>query len=390
MINPHICYILGFVVSILVYQLGWSEAYPRLSFGLTTFLIATLCVHLILSILWSKRAKDHFKINSSSSKINPWLITIFLYLCWSADFIREGGIPLLKVFFNQSYDYKTFGVPMLHVFTVTFTSFYCVYLFYYFLTSGKKLFLLLYGINMFAAILIYSRSMLFFNMASTCFLYLIYIDKVSFKLIFISLPVLIGLFYFFGVIGTQRVSFEHNVAYDTNLFLDNGKATPGFRKSLIPKEFFWPYIYISSPLANLQTNVNTYKVKPITTSRVFEFINNEILFESISKRINKMTNTERETENTIKDPFNVSTVYSRGYSYLGWIGIFLMALIVITLPFIYKRMMINNPYQPIAFAILCTTYLFLCYDNTIRLMALGFQLVYPVIFPFLENKIDRE
>lgn len=103
-----------------------------------------------------------------------------------------------------------------------------------------------------------------------------------------------------------------------------------------------------------------------------------------------MTGTERESEKTIKDPFNVSTVYSRGYSYLGWTGIFLTALIVIALPFAYKRMMLHNPYQLVGFAILCTTYLFLCYDNTIRLMALGFQLVYPVVFPFLENKIHRD
>lgn len=387
--NPYICYILGFVVSILVYQLGWSEVYPPLSFGLAVFLLATLGAHFILSIVWNRNAKSKFNI-IPSPKTNPWLITLILYLCWTADFIREGGIPLFKVFFHQPYDYKVFGVPMLHVFAVTFASFYCVCLFYYFLTSGERRFLLLYGVNMFAAVLIYSRSMLFFNLASTTFLYLIYLDKVPYKAIFIGFPAMIGLFYFFGVVGTQRVSFENQVPYDVNLFLENGKATDEFRSSMIPKEFFWPYIYISSPLANLQTNINTYEVKPITTSRVFEFINNEILFESISKRINKMTGTERESEKTIKDPFNVSTVYSRGYSYLGWTGIFLTALVVIALPFAYKRMMLHNPYQLVGFAILCTTYLFLCYDNTIRLMALGFQLVYPVVFPFLENKIHRD
>lgn len=387
--NPYICYILGFVVSILVYQLGWSEVYPPLSFGLAVFLLATLGAHFILSIAWNRNAKSKFNI-IPSPKTNPWLITLILYLCWTADFIREGGIPLFKVFFHQPYDYKVFGVPMLHVFAVTFASFYCVCLFYYFLTSGERRFLLLYGVNMFAAVLIYSRSMLFFNLASTTFLYLIYLDKVPYKAIFIGFPAMIGLFYFFGVVGTQRVSFENRVPYDVNLFLDNGKATDEFRSSIIPKEFFWPYIYISSPLANLQTNINTYEVKPITTSRVFEFINNEILFESISKRINKMTGTERESEKTIKDPFNVSTVYSRGYSYLGWTGIFLTAIVVIALPFAYKRMMLHNPYQLVGFAILCTTYLFLCYDNTIRLMALGFQLVYPVVFPFLENKIHRD
>src|SRR5207253_7829270 len=111
-------------------------------------------------------------IKVSNPKINPRMITALIYLCWLADFIYEGGVPLFKVLFNQPYDYKLFGVPSLHVFAVTFSSFYCIYLFFLFLVIKNKIFLWLYGINMFAAILIYSRSMLFFNLASTFFLFL--------------------------------------------------------------------------------------------------------------------------------------------------------------------------------------------------------------------------
>jgi hypothetical protein len=135
-------------------------------------------------------------------------------------------------------------------------------------------------------------------------------------------------------------------------------------------------------------NVNTYSVKPITISRIAEYINNEWLFESISKRINKFAGVERENENTIKDPFNVSTVYSRSYSYLGWLGIIMMSLFVLIVPIAYLKMIRTSPYQIVAVATLCSTYLFLTYDNTIRLMALGFQLVYPLVFPLIENKMS--
>src|SRR6185369_12758330 len=170
-------------------------------------------------------------------------------------------------------DYKTFGVPSLHVFTVTFTSFYCIYLFRLLLESKKKVYLLLYFINMSSAILIYSRSMLFFNLASSFFLYLLCLDKIPYKKLLLSVPIIITLFYLFGVVGTARVSFESKTSYDQNSFLDNGKATVQFRNSIIPKEFFWPYIYISSPLANLQVNINTYPTKPITLTRILEYIN---------------------------------------------------------------------------------------------------------------------
>jgi len=387
MINPYTCYILGFAASLAVYQLGWSEIYPELSLSLIGFLIATLLAHFILSLRW--RMNLPRASYQEEPKINPWIITVFLYLLWSADFVYEGGIPLVKILLKVPYDYKEFGVPSLHVLAVTFGSFYCIYLLHLFLRSKNKVFLLLYLINMSAAILIYSRSMLFFNLASSFFLYLLQLQKIPYKKLLLGFPVVVLLFYFFGVVGTMRVSFESKTKYDNNNFLATGKATEQFRNSNVPKEFFWPYIYISSPLANLQTNINTYQVKPITAARVLEYINNEWLFESISKRINKIFGVERAEENTIKEPFNVSTVYCRSFSYLGWSGIILMGIMVLVLPLIYIKLTENNPYQIISIALLCTTYLFLTYDNTIRLMALGFQLVYPIIFPSVENLLSK-
>src|SRR5579859_2824667 len=391
MINPYVFYIAGFGLSLLVYQFGWSEVYPPLSASLIIFLTGTIMAHLLMALFWKmkSRAKKNPAELPVNLKLNPWLVTGVIYLCWSADFLYEGGIPLVKMMLNIPYDYKVFGVPMLHVFNVTFASFYCIYLLYYFLITKDKALLVLYVINMASALLIYSRSMLFFNLASSFFLYLLCLDKLPYRKIILGAPLIILIFYFFGVIGTIRVSFESHTQYDKNSFLDNGRATAQFRDSALPKEFFWPYIYISSPVANLQVNVNTYPVKPITIRRVLEYINNEWLFESISKRVNKVIGAEREGEYTIKEPFNVSTVYSRSFSYLGWVGIIAMGLFVLAVPLLYRNIIANNPYEMIALSILCTTYLFLAYDNTIRLMALGFQLVYPLVFPFAENRLSK-
>jgi hypothetical protein len=133
-------------------------------------------------------------------------------------------------------------------------------------------------------------------------------------------------------------------------------------------------------------NINSYFVKPITPARIFEYINNELIFESISKRINSLVGIAREGEYLIKEQFNVSTVYSRSYSYLGWIGVIIMAFVVLAIPILYYQLILNSPYRSVGVAILCTTFLFMSYDNTIRLMGLGFQLIYPVIFPVVEKK----
>ena len=388
MINPYTSYILGFAVSLLVYQFGWSEIYPRLTYQLLLFLAATFVAHSVLARTWNKiRQAPTEKV--AAPKISPILVTVLIYLLWTADFVNEGGIPLVKTLLNIPYDYKLFGVPSLHVFTVTFASFYTVYLFHLLLKTRDRKIIVLYFINLFAAILIYSRSMLFFNLSSCVFLYLLSVEKIPYKKMALASPVVILLFYFFGVVGTKRVSFESQVSYNPTLFLDNGRATTQFRESAIPKEFFWPYFYISSPLANLQVNITTYYVRPITMTRILEYINNELLFESFSKRVNKLFGIDRENENVIKDPFNVSTVYSRSYSYLGWIGMTITALVVVLVPLLYLKLIRDNPYHSIAVAILCTTYLFLSYDNTIRLMALGFQLVYPILFPMAEKMIVK-
>jgi len=384
MINPHLCYVAGFGASLIVYLLGWSEIYPRLELSLLAFLIGTIILHIFFS-KFQKRTNIPFAQASLEPKVNPWIVTAFLYALWSIDFLKEGGVPLFKVLLNKPFDYKQFGFPVLHVLAVSFGSFYCVYLFYLFLRSKKRLFICLYLLNMLPAVLIYSRAMLLFNAASSVFIWLSSLQEIPYKKILLALPLTVIVMYLFGVAGTKRVSFEAQSPYNTDFFLNNAGATRQFKESFVPKEFFWGYFYVSSPLANLQLNVSHFKREPITFLRVLEYINNELLFESLSKRINQCFRTEREKEFRIKEQFNASTVYSTSYSYLGWMGMFFTAVIVVMLPSVYNRLMINNSFTIIGNAILCTTFLFMSYDNTIRLMGLGFQLVYPILFPMAEK-----
>lgn len=386
MVSPHLCYILGFGFSLLIYLLGWSDAYPILHFSLLSFLIGSISAHFFLTWIWNKRVNLKNQTPDISQRLNPLLVTTFIGVLWIADFLY-GGVPLFKILMNIPFDYKKFGLPAIHVLAVTLTSFYCVYLFQLFLHQRNKTILLLFVVNFAPAILVFSRAMLFFNLASCCFLYLLYVERIPYKKLLIGIPVVIVLFYLFGWAGTKRVSFESNSEYNNNFFLDNGVASKQFRESSIPKEFFWSYFYISSPLANLQTNINYYQVKSITAKHILGYINNELLFESISKRINAMVGIEREREYGFKDPFNVSTIYSRSYSYLGWLGMAITALVVLLLPIFYFKIVSDNPYRLSAIAVMCTMYLFMSYDNTIRLMGLGFQLVYPLVLFWIEKRL---
>ena len=389
MVNPYSLYCIGFLAALLLYPLHWSSAYPALTTPLIAFIVCTLIAHFILSKYWSNvKPVTFFK---TFPPINPIHITIFIFCLWTIDFVYEGGIPLFSILFNRPFNYRLFGMPGIHVLAVTITSFYTLYLFHAFLSERKKILLALYLINLSASILIYSRSMLFFILIGSSFLYLFTLEIIPFRKLILLIPVLFIVLYLFGVAGNKRSASEDNGSYNPDIFLETGRATEGFRESFVPKEYFWSYIYISSPLANLQMNINHHTVPPISIRRILEYINNEFLFESISKRINAMAGINRQKDIIIKHPFNVSTVYSTSYTYIGWPGMITMAGFILVLPLLYFKLLSpNNSYSLTAYAILCTMYLFFIYDNTIRLMGWGFLLVYPISFPFVDRLINRK
>ncbi len=386
MINPFFCYMFSFVVAVLMYSLGWSALYPTLSLALLVFLFTTFIIHFIFGNQIQNRGIILFRSLPTSKRL-PIIITLLIYVLWTMEFFYEGGIPLLKIILKQPYNYRLFGIPSLHVFAVTFSSFYTVYLFQLFLSHKSKTIFLLYLINLFAALLIYSRAMLFFNLTSSLFIYLIFLKTIPIRKIIILALTLPPLFFMFGFLGSLRVSREANESYNNENFMEIGKATNGFKQSVIPKEYFWTYIYISSPLANLAQNTNEHlKVELLSIRMLAEMFNSEVLPDFLSKRIDRAFDLDQPTEKRIPGPFNVSTVYSRSFSYAGWWGMIAIALVVISLPWLFLKVLPStSDYFLSGWAILCTMYLFLVYDNTLRFTGLSFQLAYPLLLNWLSK-----
>lgn len=384
--NPYYCYAGSFSMAILTYWLHWSVLYPKLEGPLELFLFIMIAAMVLTGYAWQK----HFPLKSlviARDDHKPWKVTAFLYVLWGIDFLYEGGIPLVKILTGQPYNYRLFGFPTLHVFTVTFSSFYTIFLFHLYLSQPKQKTLLFIVINLFAALLIYSRAMLIFNLTSCAIIYLFSLRQVSIRFVLTSLFGIIILAYLFGVLGTLRSSREANHRYDNALFLDVGQPAASFQNSIIPNEFFWSYVYFSSPLANLQKNVSEAGFQPFGWRRFAAMVNNEFLFDFISKRINRFVGIEREGQREIPGPFNVSTVYSRSFSYLNWWGIFFMGGFILIVPWIYLRFLdVHSPFFLSGIAILCTIYFFMFYENTIRFTGLGFQLMYPLLFAGLQKR----
>src|SRR6266850_6861088 len=142
MINPFFCYLFSFIVAVLIYSLGWSELYPTLSLTLLGFLFTTFIFHFIAGRRIQNSRAILFKPLRPGKRLHV-IVTLFIYLLWTLDFFYEGGIPLIKIILNQPYNYRLFGIPSLHVFAVTFSSFYTVCLFQHYLSNKSKTIFLL-------------------------------------------------------------------------------------------------------------------------------------------------------------------------------------------------------------------------------------------------------
>lgn len=389
MTSPFICYSVSFVVVMLFYFLGWSELYPALDGRLVAFLFVTLGLHIASSRYFKKKKPIAFR-KLDTSRFPVISTTIFIFLLWTAEFIYEGGIPLLKILLHLPYNYRLFGIPSLHVFVVTFSSFFTVYLFHLYLSKRTKLLLILYLVHLSAALLIYSRAMLFFNITGSVVVYLMTMKKMAWsRVALITISVLV-MFFLFGVLGSLRVSREANEPYNNENFMDTGKATASFRRSFVPKEYFWTYIYVSSSLANLQYNIKERPKPTVNASTVALTAVNECLPDFITKRIHTLRGTEPAKEYRIGYSFNVSTVYSRAYSYSGWPGMILMAAFILVFPWLFTVVIKpESDFFITGWAILCTMYFFMSYDNTFRFTGLSFQLVYPVVFALFEKYFHK-
>lgn len=231
-------------------------------------------------------------------------------------------VPLLAYLLgNADSDlYQEFGVPFIHVIAVNlflvlgFFSFQC-----FVLAAESKLkisFLKLFLFILLSLATLMNRAVLMYMIIGAIILFCFVKKKVAKYIGSIGL-VMFGILFLFGLLGNIRNGGdnERGKAYMNNLC----EVTPEFEKSIVPTEFLWPYIYITSPLSNVQYTVNRTHPE-VTLENTMSLIINECCPMLISKRLN----IERKTGKLIISNLNVGSVYMNAYACLGWFGLIAM------------------------------------------------------------------
>jgi len=301
---------------------------------------------------------------------NSSLACFLLYIFFCLEFIINNGVPLLMYdILDLNYDYTQFGIKTLHPLILTFTSFYTVLLFHrYISTKSRKLLIQVILLSLYP-ILIMNRGAFFLNLTSMLMVYLLSLKHIDLrKTLFLFILILIA-FYLFGAFGDFRTG-------GVNILLSSFEPSDAFISSNIPNEFLWPYLYITSPLGNLQETIN-YGISQ--SGDVFSYILNAIVPDFISKNLD----FQPAVISRIAPFLTVGGIYSSSYVVMGYIGmVFTFVSLVIFILLYLFFLPRNTPYTTSAVAILGTLIVFNTFDNMIVFSGLSFQLIYPFIMGF--------
>jgi hypothetical protein len=363
--NPFIVYILSFGGVLAVYQLGWSEVYPKLSFDLLMFFGATFFVSFLLAFAVSGTVRQTSEHQPGQL---PKYLLVLLLACFVADIVYTGGIPLIMVT-QGKFDYAgvDLGVPHLHVFAVTMASAFSTIRFADFLYSRRLRYLAEAFLPLLYFILIFYRGPILVCLVSWVFVFIIKRGRLG--VIRGSLVVVLALvvLHLFGMLGNLR---EGESAIERL-----GKPTEAFKSSPIPKTYFWTYIYLTSPMANLQMAVDT---PGPTEGNTAVFIVSEMLPDFVSKRILPLLDAERVKAPEVSRGLSVAGLYGRSYVYEGWIGPVALFGLLAVLIVLYLRLIRHSPYRVPCLALLNTFIVFCTFQNMIAFAGLILQLIWPL------------
>jgi hypothetical protein len=350
--NPFAAYAVGFSLALSVYSLGFSDLYPPLQQSLVWFLLATCAVCVLLAITVGDIA-DTCAHRRESAELHIYVFIVLMGV-FAAEIIVNGGIPLVLITAGADVNYQDFGIPVVHVGFVGFCYFYSVYWFDLYLLQRQPVFLALSVFATSTSLLMFSRGAFMITLLACVFVY-VQRRGVSRRLLQSFAAIVVVAIWGFGLLGDIRT----HGASGESIILEIGEASDRFVNSNVPTAFFWPYLYVSSPLANLQLNV-TDRVAHDSPATYFEL---EFLPDFVSKRIVSESTVLSSVPVLINNELAVSTMYGRSFLLMGWLGLLLSFSYFIVVSICCLRILNGSKYFITASGILSSLAFLNIFDN---------------------------
>ncbi|CAH0447415.1 hypothetical protein [Ralstonia syzygii] len=369
MVNPFFVYILAFGGTLLAYGLGWSTIYPSLSGDVVSFFIWTFLAALPLAaVVWPRLLIAYH----GRSGLPDWM-TKAMVAGMIADIAYAGGVPLLMVAAGEDFDYSQFGIPTFHVILATFSSAYAAVRFSDYLATKRTRYLVDALIPLAFSILTFTRGTAMMSLIAFGFVWLGHHGMPRLRSLIAGMVLAMAALYGFGVMGDIR---------SPGAMDDISQPSYVFRHSSVPAPYMWVYIYVTSPLANLQ---NTVDAGARPNGSVKQFVAAELIPDFIGKRVLEAMDVPREDVARVSPTLNASGIYARAFSYLGWIGANVIFAVLAVVVVIFTWLIAGSSYAIPAIATLNTLVLLCIFENMLSFTGMVMQpfwlLVFAQFFP---------
>lgn len=376
LINPFYLYIYAFGFVLILYSLRWSVLLPDLSIGLIAFLLLTFIFSLMYGLHIQKCRKTFFS-NPLCIAVNYDRRVVFILILYVLEFLYAKRLPLLELL-SVSENFIHFGgIPTVHVLLVTYTVFFSTLLFHKLICSfNRKLLYDFLIISLLPPLLMINRGMLFTIFFACLFVYLFSLKAFKRKILIYCIISISLALYLFSIIGSARINDDE----DSTVFVAFTQPTDNFESLGISNMFLWPYMYIVSPIGNLQNCIDMYQ----PTGSFSTFFWKCICPDFISKHFYEF---ETDSLPLISPVFNVSTMYTNAYAQLGYLGmgiLFVMQtfiLYIIFLAFSVKK----NPYYTTTVSLACSVVVLNTFANMWTFSAISFPIIWGPISYFLRK-----
>ncbi|MCX6254227.1 MAG: hypothetical protein NTV31_07085 [Bacteroidia bacterium] len=375
-VNPFYIYCLAFSLAIFVYLWGWSNIFPELTSALILFFAVSFLLFIFAGYKLGKKWFVLFNPNRSNLYLNDIIFWLIIFLGFM-NVLLMGYLPVL----DHSHNYREFGIPVLDPIFNTLSIFFSVFFFQSYLENKKNRFLIYVFIILIIQILLFRRSTIVWIFTSSSFLFLLYKRKIKLLLILAGIICIPLLSYCFGFYGNTRSNLTKSIV------LNDLGASDAFKDSGINHNHYIPYLYVSSPLANLQKNINESNGF-FNNGDIKSFFFYCLIPESFTIRLEKPLHLTPPVCNLITPELIVGSFFMISFCTMGWPGMIIMLLFlfvfIILCFFIIKKW---DTFSITTLSLLSTTVSLLIFSNFLnRLDVILMLFIYPVLFHFIYTR----